>query len=53
MRELFRQNREAVAGLDVDIVINARRGSAEAPWGELTADYRACLDRLCVRLTGG
>ena len=51
LRELYRRHRQS-AGLDGhDIVANARRGCASAPWSQLEADFRRCLSR--VRRTAG
>lgn len=52
IRELFRTAPEAFAGQDVDIVINARRGCAGAPWSELQRDYARCVKKLTERLGG-
>ena len=50
IRELFRTNIGALCGCDVDIVVNARRGLAVAPWSELENDYRCTVKRLRDRL---
>lgn len=52
LRELYRLDPEGFAGRDVDVVINARRGCGDAPWGELQRDYRRCVERLTERLAG-
>jgi ribonuclease P protein component len=52
LRELFSGNRELLEGLDVDLVINARHGCADAPWRVLLSDYRRCVSRLTARLAG-
>ena len=51
LRELFRTHVRAYDGLDVDIVINARRGLAGAPWSELEREYRNAVTRLRDRLS--
>ena len=52
LRELFRTDERGFVGRDVDVVINARRGCADAPWDELQRDYRRCVERLTERLAG-
>ncbi len=34
----------------LDVVLNARRGLADAPWSELEEDFRRCVRRLASRL---
>jgi len=53
LRELFRTDSGSFAGSDVDVVINARRGCARAPWSELQRDYARCVEKLTKRLAGG
>jgi ribonuclease P protein component len=53
LRELFRTNPSGFAGWDVDVVINARRSVADAPWSELQRDYARCVDNVTKRLAGG
>lgn len=53
LRELFRTDTWSFPGHDVDVVINARRGCADAPWGELQRDYARCVEKLTERLTEG
>jgi ribonuclease P protein component len=52
LRELARLDERGFAGREVDVVINARRGCADAPWDELQRDYRRCVERLTERLAG-
>ena len=52
LRELARLDPGGLGGRDVDLVINARRGCADAPWDELQRDYRRCVERLRERLPG-
>ncbi len=52
LRELVRLDERGFAGRDVDVVINARRGCADAPWDELQRDYRRCVEKLTERLAG-
>jgi ribonuclease P protein component len=52
LRELVRLDERGFVGRDVDVVVNARRGCADAPWDELQRDYRRCLDKLTERLAG-
>lgn len=52
LRELARLDQGGLAGRDVDLVVNARRGCADAPWDELQRDYRRCVERLTERLAG-
>jgi ribonuclease P protein component len=52
LRELVRTDERGFVGRDVDLVINARRGCADAPWDELQRDYRRCVERLTERLAG-
>jgi ribonuclease P protein component len=52
LRELFRLDESGFVGRDVDVVVNARRGCADAPWDELERDYRRLVDRLTERLAG-
>ena len=50
LRELFRTDPASFADDNVDVVINARRSCADAPWSELQRDYRQCMERLMARL---
>ena len=45
LRELYRTHRHDAAVTHVDIVANARRGCASAPWRELEKDFLECLRR--------
>lgn len=53
IRELARRHRAALAALEGDLVVNARRGAAEAPWRELEEEFAWCLGRVQRRLSGG
>jgi ribonuclease P protein component len=53
LRELYRLDPCGFVGRDVDVVINARRGCADAPWAELQRDYRRCVEQLTERLARG
>lgn len=53
LRELFRTDTGGFSGWDVDVVINARRGVADAPWSELARDYARCVEKVTKRLAGG
>ncbi len=46
IRELFRLNSGLLFGGGFDMVVNARRGCADASWQELLRDYTRCLSRL-------
>jgi len=48
LRELYRLHRESGRAGRYDIVANARRGLASAPWDELERDFLRCLDRRAV-----
>ena len=50
LRELFRTDPARRTGRPVDLVINARRGCAAAPWDELLREYRRCVSSLDKRL---
>ena len=50
LRELFRRNRELIAGGPVWIVINARPPAASASFGELSTEYRDGVRRGLARL---
>ena len=50
IRELFRVHGAAWNGISVDVVVNAKGGCAEAPWGDLEADYLRCVAQLKRRL---
>jgi ribonuclease P protein component len=45
LRELYRLQLRDGAGGAHDIVANARRSSATAPWSELEEDFKRCLRR--------
>ena len=49
LRELFRLNTAVIAGLQLDVVVNARRSCAEARWSELEREFRRCLRELRSR----
>lgn len=53
IRELVRGNGSAMAALEGDLVINARREVAEAAWRELEEEFARCLGRVQRRLSGG
>ena len=53
LRELFRTNPKAFAEGDVDVVINARRGCADAPFNEIERDFARCVEKLTGRLAAG
>ena len=46
LRELFRNHPTRHGGRPVDMVINARRGCAAAPWDELQRDFERCVRSL-------
>lgn len=46
IRELFRANRELLAGWSGDLVVNVRQGCAVVGWGELAEDFTRCLSKL-------
>jgi len=50
LRELFRNDPARWTGQPADMVINARRGCAAAPWDELQRDYQRCVRSLSKRL---
>lgn len=52
IRELFRLNRSRLPLGISDVVVNARRGCAEAPWQEIWRDYSQCLARLNQSIEG-
>lgn len=52
LRELFRLQLRDGAGSAHDIVANARRSSATAPWSELEEDFKRCLRRGRLLTTG-
>lgn len=51
VRELYRRHAEALPGSATDLVVNVRRGCAEAPWRELEEDYLLCMLKLARRLS--
>ncbi len=56
LRELYRLRSHDGAGPSCDIVANARRSSATAPWAELEKDFMSCLKqgrRLTASHLGG
>jgi ribonuclease P protein component len=53
LRELFRTEDRHFAGGDVDVVINARRGCAAAPWEALVHEYRRHQAKVTERLRVG
>jgi len=53
IRELFRTRFPTRWDGGLDVVVNARRGCAEAPWPELVAEFERSVERLLVRLAGG
>ena len=52
LRELYRLHLRDSAGSAHDIVANARRSSATAPWMELEEDFINCLQRGRLLTTG-
>ena len=51
LRELYRLRRSTrVASEPLDVVANARRSCARAPWPLLVRDFEDCLDRLGERM---
>ena len=57
LRELYRLRPGDGAGPSCDIVANARRSSATAPWAELEKDFMGCLKQVrrltAEQLSGG
>jgi ribonuclease P protein component len=53
LREVFRIDTTRQLSRAADIVINARRGCATAPWDELQRDYERCVKKLAGLLEGG
>lgn len=45
LRELYRLHLHDGAAPSCDIVANARRSSATAPWAELEKDFMTCLEQ--------
>jgi len=53
LRELYRLNvGKELAGMSVDVVVNARRGCERAPWRVLEQEFLACLRVVRLRLGG-
>ena len=52
LRELYRLHRRDGEGRSYDIVANARRSSATAPWAEIEEDFVSCLRRGRLLTTG-
>jgi ribonuclease P protein component len=50
LRELFRTDPARQTSHPADLVINARRGCAAAPWDDLQREYRRCVRSLERRL---
>ena len=50
LRELYRHRRAHDVLRSVELVANARRSCARAPWPVLERDFDACLERLGERL---
>jgi len=48
VRELFRAQRELLAGWGGDLVVNVRQGCAGARWDELVEDLARCLSKLLL-----
>lgn len=48
LRELYRLHRELPGVAELDIVANARRSLATAPWAVVVDDFVRCLDRAAV-----
>jgi ribonuclease P protein component len=52
LRELYRLHPGVLSGVAIDLVVNARRSSADAPWHELRQDYIDSVTRARDRLFG-
>ncbi len=52
IRELFRTRFPARWDGGLDVVVNARRGCADAPWSELVAEFDRSVERLLERAGG-
>ena len=50
LRELYRAHRAEFSAAALDVVLNARRSTASAPWVELEKDYLACVRRGIAKL---
>jgi len=53
LRELYRHRRASSIVASVDLVANARRSCARAPWSSLEKDFDLCLERLSERMNPG
>ena len=53
LRELYRLHRRGLVVQPWDIVANARRSVASAPWQELERDFLSCLQRATEHAPGG
>ncbi len=50
VRALVQRHGFGCEGAGIDVVVNVRRGCAEAPWSEVEKDYLECLTRVARRL---
>lgn len=50
LRELYRLRRSMTMSQSIDLVANARRGCARAPWRALEEEFERCLARLGERM---
>jgi ribonuclease P protein component len=50
LRELYRLLDDQFIAASVDVVVNARRGCADAPWSELRREFSRCMATLRSRL---
>jgi ribonuclease P protein component len=50
LRELYRHRRPSSVVARMELVANARRSCASAPWCALERDFDRCLDRLGERM---
>ncbi len=50
LRELYRLLDDEFIATSVDVVVNARRGCADAPWSELRREFSRCMATLRLRL---
>jgi ribonuclease P protein component len=50
LRELYRLLDDEFIAASVDVVVNARRGCADAPWSELRREFSRCMAILRSRL---
>ncbi len=50
LRELYRLRQSTSVTVSLDLIANARRSCARAPWRELERDFESCLGRLGDRM---